>query len=45
VGFPPQQITEALNQSEAAQPGKWAKSIEWWNKIVEAYKKAGCGDA
>ncbi len=45
VGKPPKDVAEGINGGIAVDPKRWTPHAEWFNKIVEAYKRAGCGDA
>ncbi len=44
VGRPPQDVAEGINQGIAVDPKKWVPHASWFNRLVEAYKKAGCGE-
>jgi len=47
VGKPSQLLAEAINGAIAANPTdpKWRREAEWFNRIVEKYNTAKCGDA
>jgi hypothetical protein len=45
VGKPPATLAEAINGALKQDPQTWLPIVAWWNKIADAYKKAGCGDA
>lgn len=42
---PPPGLVEAVQLSYAAEPGKWASSMQWLQRLAEAYQRNGCGDA
>lgn len=45
VGKPPADVAEGINQGVAMDPKRWVPHANWFNRIVEQYKKARCGDA
>lgn len=45
VSEPPNVIREALNNAMAQDPKTWLPAVLWWNKIVDKYKEARCGES
>lgn len=45
VSEPPNVIREALNSAMAQDPKTWLPAVLWWNKIVDKYKEARCGES
>ena len=45
VGKPPKDVADGINGGIATDPKTWTPHALWFNKIVDAYRKAGCGDA